>query len=285
MADKPTKWERKTFAELLDVFDDDDDVCVVLDKDDVEEGKVCVMPVQVKEPNGFGTMEYFLVWRADDVTCHDNLLWSWDDIPLVWNLGYQGGWDYEAEGQCGTCGARFGTWCKLVGSWKGIDGVKAVVEKMRYNGFEPDVAKAWLAHGFTLTEAEQWSNEFSPEEAEEWKTLSDDYVLDFDEIVAWRDYGFSAAEVYTWASWENEFDPDVAAEWRDAGFDPENAREWRDADFDPDEAVAWRAAGFEPEEANQHCDAGLTPEEAKRQLDAELAQNEVRPNRRSPRRR
>jgi len=151
-------------------------------------------------------------------------------------------------------------WCELVGGWEDIDKVKEVVEKMRHNGFEPDVAKAWLAHGFTLTEAEQWSNEFSPEEAEEWKNLSDDYVLSLREIVDWHDYGFSANEVYEWAYWENNFDPDVAAEWRDAGFNPENAREWRDAEFEPDEAVKWRDAGFDAEKADELRRAGLMPD-------------------------
>jgi hypothetical protein len=261
MADEPTTWERETFAELLDVFEEDDDACVVLDENDIEEGNVCVMPVQLDEPSG-GTAEYFVIWRADDITCHDNLLWSWQSIPLVWNVGYQGGWDSHASGQCGTCGARDGTWCELVGGWEDIDKVKTVVEKMRYRGFEPDVAKAWLSHGFTLAEAEQWSNEFSPENAKEWKTLSDDYLLSFSEIVAWRASGFSVSEVYEWSYWKNNFDPDTAAEWRDAGFDVENAREWRDMEFDADEATKWRDAGFDAKKADALRGADLTPETA-----------------------
>jgi hypothetical protein len=277
MADETTKWERETFTELLDIFDDDEDVCVVLDANDIEEEKVCVKPVEVNEPDGSGPTKFFLIWRADNIICHNNLLWSWKRIPGVWNVGYQGGWKYDAERQCQTCGARYGTWCKLVGIWEGIEKVKEVVEKMRYNGFEPDVGKAWLAHGFTITEAEKWAKEFSPEEAKEWKTLCDDYILSFDEIIDWRDYGFSVSEVYKWASWRTEFEPDEAAEWRDAGFDPENARDWRDAEFEPDEAAKWRDAGFGVEKAYEWRDAGFAQKKAQ-ETDQECRDAEFEPD-------
>jgi hypothetical protein len=100
-----TKWEREMLDELSELFDGDEGVSVVADEDDIKEETVCVMPIEVDEPDGSGTSCFFLLWWAADVFCCDRVLWAWDHMPGVWNLGWQGGWDSDSERQCSSCGA------------------------------------------------------------------------------------------------------------------------------------------------------------------------------------
>jgi hypothetical protein len=159
-----------------------------------------------------------------------------------------------------------GAWSVLISAYKGFEAVQAKVEKMRYGGLDPEVAKLWLSYGFKLSEADGWLELGStPEEAVEWKILSDEYVMEFGELYNWHDSGFSVEDVYEWAGWPNSFSLDDAEEWRGAGFSCEEATVWRKARFDPDDAKEWRDAGFSCEEAVAFVNAGVTPEEAEQQ--------------------
>jgi len=279
-------WENLTFLKLEKRYADVTDVTVVrpgheLDREAVVD-TVCVMPLQVNEPNGSGTVELFAVWRADPVKCScGGTTWPEDKTPLVSNLGYQGGWAISANVQCGSCGAEVGPWAQLVDD---KDDLERVVEEMRYDGFSREEAAAWRAAGFLLADAQEWAREnFTPSEASNWAGN------DLDDAIWWRFLGLTPADVSDWVralswefispgrveDWQNcDFDVAAAAEWCQAGFaynESGEAAEWRDAGFAPAAAAEWCQAGFaynESGEAAEWRDAGFTPAAAAEWRDA-----------------